>query len=61
MPPRVNASADELATLFMNTPAPGPDADLGKVFQCADCGRKVEFPEILYRDGQCEQCRTVPV
>ena len=44
----------------MNTPPPGPAVDLGKVYQCEACERVVEFPETLYRDGNCEQCHTTP-
>ena len=61
MPPKVDATPDELATLFMRTPPPGPAVDLGKVYHCGECERVVEFPETLYRDGKCEQCHTTPV
>ena len=36
---------------------PGPAVDLEKVYRCVDCERTVAWPEILYNDGQCEDCR----
>ena len=32
-----------------------------QAFQCGACERVVTFPEVLYRDGKCEQCHTTPV
>ena len=32
-----------------------------QAFQCGACERVVTFPEVLYRDGKCEQCHTTQV
>lgn len=61
LPPRVDATPDELAELFMRTPPPGPKVDIERVYRCVDCQRVVEWPEILYRNGKCEQCNKTPV
>ena len=60
LPPRVDATAEELAERFFRTPSPGPAVDLKKVYRCGECERVVAFPEVLYRDGKCEQCHTTP-
>lgn len=61
LPPRIDASADELAERMMRTLPIGerrpklvinPDAD----YHCVVCARPVYYPEILYRDGKCEEC-----
>ena len=56
-PPRIDATAEEIARVFMRTKPPGPEVDLEKVYRCVECEREVYWPEILYRDGQCEDCR----
>lgn len=61
LPPRVDASAEELAERFFRTQSPGPAVDFNKTYQCGACERVVTFPEVLYRDGKCEQCHTTPV
>ena len=63
-PPRVDATAEEMAQAMFALPADhqweypnaGPD---GPVYRCADCEREVHYPETLYRDGRCESCRLV--
>ena len=61
LPPRVDASAEELAERFFRTQSPGPAVDFNKIYQCGACERVVTFPEVLYMDGKCEQCHTTPV
>lgn len=61
LPPRIDATAEEIAQVFMRTPAPGPEIDESRVYRCADCGREVNHPEILYRDGRCEEHTSRPV
>ena len=56
LPPRIDATAEEIAQVFMRAKPPGPAVDLEKVYQCVDCERVVYWPEILYRDGRCEGC-----
>lgn len=57
LPPRIDATAEEIAKVFMRTRPPGPPVDLEKVYCCVVCKREVYYPEILYRDGRCEGCR----
>ena len=66
-PPRVDATAEEMARAMFGLPAdhqweyPGAGAE-GPVYRCAGCRREVRFPEPLYRDGLCEPCHNaVPV
>ena len=53
LPPKIDATAEEIAQVFLRTPAPGPEIDETRVYRCADCVREVNYPEILYRDGRC--------
>ena len=61
LPPRVDATAEEIAQVFTRTPAPRSEVDETRVYRCLDCGREVHHPEILYRDGRCEEHTTRPV
>ena len=54
LPPRTDATVDELVEAFFRPT--GPAVDFKKVYQCVVCERVVTFPDILYRDGKCEQC-----
>ena len=54
-PPRIDATVDELVEAFFRAP-PGAGVDEPKVYRCVDCKRAVYYPEILYRDGRCEEC-----
>lgn len=59
-PPRMDTTAEELArAMFRVGPVKEPVAD--QVYACADCGREVYYPEILYRDGRCAEHTTRPV
>ena len=60
LPPRIDATAEEIAQVFMRTPPPGPSLDLSKVYRCTDCERAIYYPEILYRGGRCEECHKAP-
>ena len=60
-PPRIDATAEESAQVFLRTPPPGPEIDEDRVYRCEDCGREVNYPEILYRDGRCAEHTTRPV
>ena len=60
LPPRIDATPEELAERFMQMKPPGPKVDFSKVFRCAECKRKVEWPETLYNDGKCEECHQSP-
>ena len=60
-PPRVDATAEEIAQAMLTAPVKtkwdymkaGPG---GPVYRCKDCQRKVNYPDTLYRDGRCESC-----
>ena len=57
-PPRVDATAEEMAQAMFSLPA-GRDWEYLKAepeYRCADCGQTVNYPETLYRDGRCEAC-----
>ena len=54
-PPRIDATPEELVqAMFRAGPVKGPVS--GRIYRCADCGREVYYPEILYRDDRCEEC-----
>ena len=57
-PPRVDATAEDMARAMFATPA-GRDWEYLKsepAYRCVDCGREVKYPDTLYRDGRCEAC-----
>lgn len=60
-PPRIDATAEEIAQVFLRTSPPGPPIDEDKVYRCEDCGREVNYPAILYRDGRCAEHTSRPV
>lgn len=60
-PPRIDATAEEIARVFMRTAPPGPLIDEECTYCCDECGREVNYPEILYRDGRCAEHTTRPV
>ena len=61
-PPRIDATAEELAQAMLSLPADHEwEYEKGgnpsrMVYRCADCKREVYYPETLYRDGRCEPC-----
>jgi hypothetical protein len=60
LPPRIDATAEEVARVFMQARPPGPEVDFEQVYRCRVCERPVYFPEILYNDGRCEECHKAP-
>ena len=66
LPPRVDATAEEIAQAMFALPASrkweymeaGPK---GTVYHCADCEREVHYPDTLYMNGRCEPCHTITV
>ena len=58
-PPQIDASAEEIAQVFMRTP-PGGGREAVEIreYRCAACDRVVSYPETLYKDGLCKGCRT---
>ena len=60
-PPRIDATAEEMAQAIFRLPANHDweyETDGGKVYRCVGCEREVYYPEMLYRDGRCEACKT---
>ena len=59
-PPRIDATPEQIAHRVLNAGRPK-----GKVkarnYRCADCGRRVAYPETLYNDGRCEECHAAVV
>ena len=63
LPPRVDATAEEMArAMFALSPDHewGYEKEDGKTYRCKDCEREVSYPDTLYRDGRCEDCRNTP-
>lgn len=58
-PPRTDATVDELVEAFFRA-TPGTVIAEPTEYRCANCQREVYYPEILYRDGRCEDCTTKP-
>ena len=57
-PPRIEASAEEIAQVFMKTPPRGGREDVEiREYRCAACARTVNYPETLYKAGHCKDCR----
>ena len=57
-PPRIDATPEEIARALLSGPMDG-DVEEGE-YRCAECGREVNYPETLYRDGRCGKCHAVP-
>ena len=56
LPPRIDASPEELARAMFNSPPPkNPTV---KSYLCERCGRQVSFPEVLNEDGVCLVCQS---
>lgn len=58
--PRVDATPEEIAKALFSLPASHVwqyEKGGGKVYHCRDCQREVNYPETLYRDGRCENCK----
>ena len=62
-PPRIDATPEELAQAIFALPADHQWAymETEPEYRCSACGREVNYPETLYRDGRCEACHTVAV
>ncbi len=54
-PPRIDATPDEIARVMFSGTFPGSGKP--KTYECAHCGREVSYPEVLYDDGRCKECR----
>ena len=59
-PPRIDATAEELAQALLRRPASRPWAyEKGKKleYRCRACEGPVHYPETLYKGGVCKNCR----
>ena len=54
-PPRIDATPDEIARVMLSGTFLGGAKPTA--YECSHCGREVSYPETLYRDGRCEDCR----
>ena len=60
-PPRVDATAEEMAQAMFSLPANREWAYMKSKpeYRCLDCGEEIYYPNTLYRDGRCGGCHTV--
>ena len=56
LPPRIDATPEELARAVLSVGRPTKAVDDSKVYRCTACGRAVQWPETLYNDNRCEGC-----
>lgn len=54
-PPRLDATADEIATAVLTAPV-GRSESEPMEFRCHDCAKVVEYPNTLSRMGRCKEC-----
>ena len=54
LPPRIDATAEELARVAMRRP-PTPFDSSGN-YRCIACTRTISYPGILHEDGKCSEC-----
>ena len=57
LPPRIDTTPEELARVVLAAGRPTKAVDDSNVYRCMACGRPVQWPEMLYNDGQCEGCQ----
>lgn len=60
-PPRIDATAEEIAQAVLQARPLEAPLDTEKVYFCAACGREICYPEVLYRDGKCAEHTGRPV
>ena len=54
-PPRIDATPEEIARTVLNAGRPKARVK-NRTYRCGACGREVQYPESLYRDGRCPEC-----
>ena len=54
-PPRIDATPEEIARTVLNAGRPKARVK-SRTYRCEVCGREVQYPETLYRDGRCPEC-----
>lgn len=61
LPPRIDATAEEIAGAMFALPANHQWDYLqegGTTYYCRVCGKAVYYPATLYLDGTCADCKT---
>ena len=65
LPPKVDATPEEMARAIFALPADHEweydKPDIQPIYRCKACKRLVKYPETLYRDRRCKDCRKAPV
>ena len=54
LPPRIDASPEAIARAFFASS--GEPAAAPVDYRCLDCGKAVNFPDVLHDDGRCAAC-----
>ena len=60
LPPRIDASPEQIVdAMFAMSPSHRweYERDGGSEHRCAACNHEVHYPETLYGDGRCKDCR----
>ena len=63
LPPKIDATMEDMAKAMMAMPSDHEwqyEKGEGKIYQCGECGRAVNFPETLHQDGLCGNCHVAP-
>ncbi len=53
-PPRIDATPEEIAERFMRVPGDAKVKE--REYQCAACGKVVNYPDVLNRADRCSEC-----
>jgi len=53
LPPRIDATPEMIAQAFFQTV---PDQFEESDYTCKRCGHSVEYPDVLFEDGDCSVC-----
>lgn len=54
LPPRIDASPEDIARVFLGGSQEPPAAPVD--YRCLDCGKAINFPDVLHDDGRCATC-----
>ncbi len=59
LPPKIDAPPEAVARVLMQTPPKQVwrYETGGHEYRCVSCFREVNYPETLYDDGNCEDCK----
>ena len=59
LPPRIEATPEEMARAMFRLPADHQwqyEQESGAEYRCTHCRQEVAYPEALYNNSRCEQC-----